>query len=382
MSSNTESFYKDLPSFEAHREISNLKNFVPVPENWDLFITDVKGSTKAIEEGRYKDVNVVGASCVVAATNALGDLKFPFVFGGDGVTFLVPSSKRFDVTRALQYAQKISGSQFGLELRIACVPMTLLYEKGKKVLVAKKKLTGNNYIAMFAGGGLAFAESLMKSSEEYALKMDNESLGSFSGLHCQWNPIKSRKGRILTVIVQAQERNLNAPDIFKEILQAVERICPNSDPVSFDSLEYAWPPKDVKAEAKLTGTKGIFYFLNWLWVHAFAWIMIRFFQIFKNSKNSKAYGYLRSMATNTDHIKFDDALRMVLDVDTDQYLQLLALLDHYYRDGQIYYGTHSTNEALMTCFFQNWDEHIHFIDGAGGGYALAAKMLKGQKKSK
>jgi len=34
----------------------------------------------------------------------------------------------------------------------------------------------------------------------------------------------------------------------------------------------------------------------------------------------------------------------------------------------------------MTCFVlsTNSDEHIHFIDGNDGGYALAAKQLKQQ----
>lgn len=34
----------------------------------------------------------------------------------------------------------------------------------------------------------------------------------------------------------------------------------------------------------------------------------------------------------------------------------------------------------MTCYVNNLDEggHLHFIDGAGGGYTLAAQQLKNQ----
>ncbi len=30
----------------------------------------------------------------------------------------------------------------------------------------------------------------------------------------------------------------------------------------------------------------------------------------------------------------------------------------------------------MTCFVKNQQNHIHFIDGGDGGYAMAARMLK------
>jgi len=41
---------------------------------------------------------------------------------------------------------------------------------------------------------------------------------------------------------------------------------------------------------------------------------------------------------------------------------------------------HESREALMTCFVQktNQSDHIHFIDGGDGGYALAAVSLKKQ----
>ena len=36
-----------------------------------------------------------------------------------------------------------------------------------------------------------------------------------------------------------------------------------------------------------------------------------------------------------------------------------------------------SKEALMTCLvFDRQNQHVHFIDGGDGGYALAAKELK------
>jgi Protein of unknown function (DUF3095) len=46
--------------------------------------------------------------------------------------------------------------------------------------------------------------------------------------------------------------------------------------------------------------------------------------------------------------------------------------------GTIRYGLHRQDAALMTCFTPSVTEgnHVHFIDGAGGGYAAAAAALK------
>jgi hypothetical protein len=43
------------------------------------------------------------------------------------------------------------------------------------------------------------------------------------------------------------------------------------------------------------------------------------------------------------------------------------------------YGTHRQQAAMMTCFTPSptKSNHVHFIDGAMGGYAMAANALKG-----
>ena len=50
------------------------------------------------------------------------------------------------------------------------------------------------------------------------------------------------------------------------------------------------------------------------------------------------------------------------------------------RQNLIDYGLHRASAALMTCFVSSTEDgkHVHFIDGADGGYALAAQQLKAQ----
>ena len=83
-------FYKDLPTLESFSQIFSDVQFERVPDDWWIIMTDVVGSTLAIEAGRYKEVNSAGSIAVMAISNHLGDMEFPFIFGGDGMTCLIP----------------------------------------------------------------------------------------------------------------------------------------------------------------------------------------------------------------------------------------------------------------------------------------------------
>ena len=56
------------------------------------------------------------------------------------------------------------------------------------------------------------------------------------------------------------------------------------------------------------------------------------------------------------------------------------MLDEARSQGVADYGLHAQDTALMTCIVPNHleSDHMHFVDGAGGGYAKAAEMLKTQ----
>ena len=90
--------------------------------------------------------------------------------------------------------------------------------------------------------------------------------------------------------------------------------------------------------------------------------------------------YKKEVVQNSDFRKFDDTLRFVLDVTSEQKRALVECLELRHQRGEIFYGTHSSPSALMTCLvFDRVGDHIHFMDGDNGGYALAAVELKKQK---
>jgi hypothetical protein len=94
----TEDFYRTAPTFSDFRRVADDLCFIPLPDNWLVGVADVQQSTKAIQENRYKAVNMAGAAVIAAIANALGGREFPFVFGGDGASFAV-STDDADIAR-------------------------------------------------------------------------------------------------------------------------------------------------------------------------------------------------------------------------------------------------------------------------------------------
>jgi hypothetical protein len=74
---------------------------------------------------------------------------------------------------------------------------------------------------------------------------------------------------------------------------------------------------------------------------------------------------------------------MTIDVDADRLSRIKARLEGAERDGVCFYGLHEQDAALMTCVVPSplSRDHMHFVDGAAGGYARAAQMLKERSAS-
>jgi hypothetical protein len=84
----------------------------------------------------------------------------------------------------------------------------------------------------------------------------------------------------------------------------------------------------------------------------------------------------------SDFRKVDGGLKMVLSVRSDQRLALRERLEARRQRGELFYGIHVSDRALMTCLIDTGGNgEVHFIDAADGGYALAARELKDQIKS-
>ena len=379
---NTSDFYSRLPSFDDPAQMVFAANYVTVPSDWWVVLTDVQGSTKAIQAGRYKEVNTVGAAGIISVQNALGDREFPYIFGGDGASLLIHEMDLEVVKSALAYTRAVAKMQFDLELRIAVVPVREVQSQGKDIRIAKFELSPDNHIALFQGGGLSLAEKLMKTQgSSYILPEGQLAIGEHTGLECRWNPVPTRRDKILALIVQTRDDVAESAGVYSKILSEILKDGSQSArPITLDNLPIAWPPINLNVELKIKFANRFKRFAAKVQALAFTALAVVILRFKKKDVSTEPGRYLNQLILNTDFLKFDDCLRMIIDVSEDQLKGILEILEVHFNKNEIFYGVHTAPHALMTCFVQNPKRHIHFVDADLGGYAIAAQMLKQQIK--
>jgi hypothetical protein len=232
---DTESFYAELPALNNFLDITNSRCFKPVPSDWYVVITDIVGSTKAIELGKYKAVNLIGACSIVAVLNVAGKLKIPYIFGGDGAAILIPPSLFVKAKQALLATQHRAKTEFDMELRIGVVPVSDVIAAKYELKVAKVKVSENYYQAAFAGEGLSYTTELIKQPKTASLynyhanpRFDIEV--DFSGLECRWEDIPSKNIETVTLIVKAMsEDNEINNRLYRDVIKKIHSIYGRED---------------------------------------------------------------------------------------------------------------------------------------------------------
>ena len=388
MPENSANFYADLPGFHDFSEVTNLSLYQPLPDDWLIVLADIKGSTKAILEGRYKDVNMIGAACITALLNAIPDCDIPYVFGGDGATLAIPSFLRSTAEAVLSATRALSKNQFDLDLRVGLAPVGDIRSAGADVLVGKFQLSDANAIAMFAGGGVQLADSLIKAGDasgQYQIPdPENDPAPDLEGLSCRWEPLQSQQGAMLTMLIQAQgETDAEKADIYRDVISGVSKILAAdpaaANPVNAENMIFRWPSAGLKREAKmLVGRPKRKRKLIWLYVTSLIQYFLETFNLSAGGYDAPAYR--AELRASSDFRRFDDMLRMILDCPVHIADQIDVLFSELRKQGKIVFGLHRSDQALMTClaFSLEKGEHIHFVDGSDGGYTMAAIQLKAQ----
>jgi hypothetical protein len=373
-------FYEKLPLFRDFTGVMDPSRFKPLPAGWVIGTADVVQSTKAIAEDRYKAVNMAGAAVIVAVTNALHNREFPFVFGGDGASFAVPAADAAAARQALAETATWVKEDLDLSLRIGMVPVDEIRAQGLDVRIARYAPSENISIAMFSGGGIAFADAAMKRGEIAVPEAAPGAHPDLSGLSCRYEEIPASRGLVLSLVV-APGPGVGA-EAFRTAIEhtasIVGRTPGASRPVPGQRLRFTWPPAGADLEARASRKPGESVRARKIKVLAvtFIYFVIMHFGIRVGSFVPAKY--TRELIDNSDFRKFDDALRMVLDCTPELADEIEAHLKEATEQGIVRYGMHRQKAAMMTCFTPSpsRSNHVHFIDGASGGYAIAANAIK------
>ncbi len=377
-------FYAALPTSADFSRLGDPAAYVPLQDDWVVGVADIVRSTAAVEAGGYKQVNTVAAAVIAAIANGLGEKDFPFAFGGDGAGFALPAAEAELGRTAMAAVAGWAREAFDMTLRIAMVPVATIRESGHDVRVARFSPSADVSYAMFDGGGLAWAEQRMKAGA-YQLEpaTGDAARPDLTGLTCRFSEIPASRGLILSIILMPAPAV--APERFTSL--AGEILALGADgvevgsPVPPEGPEQHWPPAGFPIEAKVWAAKTG----RALWSSRLS-VLLRSFLAHLTFTTGIRVGrfdpkrYRAELVRNTDFRKFDDGLRMTLDCTPavadriEQRLRLAAA------DGIARIGTHRQEAALMTCFVPSASrsDHVHFVDGAAGGYAAAAAMLPGR----
>ncbi|MBV9560846.1 MAG: DUF3095 domain-containing protein [Bradyrhizobium sp.] len=374
----SDAFYGGIKVFRGFARLMEPALYSPLPDDWTVGVADIVESTRAIANQRYKAVNMAGAAVIAAVTNALSGREFPFVFGGDGASFAVSAVDLDRARDALAATATWVKEDLDLPMRVALVPVRAIRAGGADVRVARFGPSANLSYAMFSGGGLGWAEAAMKRGEFAVEPAPSGTQPDLSGLSCRFEEIPASRGLILSVLVVPANGGDPASfrSVIEDVIGLVERSPEAGRPVPSGGPPLRWPPQGLDYEARARrGGSLVKRRLSVLGFSLFAYTVMRF-----GIKVGRFVPevYLKQVVENSDFRKYDDGLRMILDCTRELEGELARRLAAAASQGVVRYGLHAQDAAMMTCFTPSAmrADHVHFIDGARGGYATAATALK------
>lgn len=354
---------------ETHR-------FADVPPDWHVVLTDVKKSTQALSDGQHHLVNLVATGSIIAALNIArrADIRVPFFFGGDGATLIVPDVLVGPILAALNKHRDNTRRNFSLELRVGSVPVSSIYAVGHSLSVAKARMSESFTIPVVLGQGLQHAERVIKG-EDYmpTLPATEESL-NLDGMECRWDSIRPPTDQqvVLCLLVTVRDAARQGATCSR-VLQLLDDIFGPPQvrsPIAIEHMKLK-PTLGVmlrESRARKGGFKPGYMAAIWLRT-LIGFIYLRYVEAGRK--------YLRGVAQLSDTLTIDGRINTIVAGTEAQRRRLVAELDRIEAADEIRYGLHACSESVMCCYVRDrQNDHVHFIDGLGGGYTLAATVLK------
>ncbi len=376
-------FYDTLTPMREPGEVYDSRNYVEVPASWYLAVSDIKGSTQAVETGQHSDVNFAAAAMIAALNNLCGR-AIPYQFGGDGAAALIPPEHAQAARRSLAQTRRFARSEFKLDLRVGLAPLTELKKRRTEVLVGRYEPAPSSAYAVFLGDGVDLMESSVKGRGDdslAALSMigDDDDDGQppdLTGLSCRWTPLKSARGKMVALVIRGPEHGR----LHSELTACAG--VPALNAASLESLQARWPPKGMMREARAR-RRG-----KPLWLSAIA-VALETYVAYLFVKNKWSAGtfsaeqYRRDVLKGAvDFARTGQNLALVFDCPIDRVEGVRAYLEERAQRSELQYGMHVSDHAVMTCFVTSpQDKHVHFVDGGDGGYTRAATQLKARLKA-
>jgi len=378
MSASDDQFYSGLPANEIplSKLFLNEDLFFDVPANWHIVITDIKNSTAAVQNGMHETVNLIATGSIVTILNIAykANVTIPFFFGGDGATFILPPVILHDAMAALQRFRINTMENFLLDLRTGTVPVADVYAYGQKLRISKFKSSAILSIPLVLGNGLSYAEKIIKA-EDYpdpALDQVADEL-DLSGMQCRWDKIGPPQDHyeVVTLLIIAVDEQTQA-QVFSKVVSLLDTIYgtpENRQPISVPKLKLKTTFSRIEMEMRARIGK------YQLFKQVYTWFTYLLGYLYFSTQQGK--DYLARLVNLSDTLVVDGRINTVISGTERQRTLLQNSLDQLEQEGAIRFGLYVSSESVMSCYVRDLqDDHIHFVDGAEGGYTQAAIVLK------
>ncbi|HEY1721978.1 MAG TPA: DUF3095 family protein [Magnetospirillaceae bacterium] len=376
------SYYERLRPMRSAAAVLDHASYAPAPADWWLAVSDIKGSTDAVAEGRHGDVNFAAAAMIAALVNLCGTI--PYQFGGDGAVALVPPQHAEAAKIALARTRSFAKREFGLDQRVGLAPVQALLDRNVQLFVAKYAPADGSTYAVFHGGGVELMEQSLKGRADESLArlatidpaLDDGEAPDLTGLSCRWTPIKSAHGQMVSLVIKTTDHAA----IHAEIAR-IAGLGHDPRAVSVGALKARWPPKGFMREVRARkGKKALAPMMLAVALETIlAYVVIRF-RIKIGGFDPSAYmGDVADVAV--DFARSDDNLYMVFDCPGDKVEAVRTFLTERSAKGDLRFGMSLSDHAVMTCLVVSLMDgrHVHFVDGGDGGYTRAASEFKAAK---
>jgi hypothetical protein len=384
MSDNQDHFYANLPvnKIPLYQLLVDNQLFKEVPIDWCVIITDIKNSTSAVNSGLHENVNLIATGSIVTVLNIAfkANISVPFFFGGDGATFIVPPRIVDDVMKSLLKYRDNTLQNFNLDLRAGIVAVDEIYKKGHTLKISRFSSSETFSIPIILGDGLAYAEQIIKG-EDYLLSGHNTASDEIdlSGMQCRWDKIEPPENseEVVTLIVIAQNCEKQA-GVFSKVIHHLDQVYGSAEkrqPISVSKLIFRTSFNSLGQEMKHRfGKIKIFELIK-------SWLINIYGYIYFRTQSGKKY--LKQLVEMSDTLVIDGRINTVITGTEKQRLTLQNELNKLEKGDEILYALYVSGESIMSCYVRDLeDDHIHFVDGAEGGYTQAAGILKQKIRAK
>ncbi|CAH0274377.1 hypothetical protein SRABI27_03587 [Pedobacter sp. Bi27] len=384
MPNSEDHFYSNLPihKMPLHQLLIQNQLFEKVVASWCVIITDIKRSTAAVNSGLHENVNLIATGSIVAVLNIAfkANISVPFFFGGDGASFIVPPSIVDDVMKSLLKYKDNTLRNFNLDLRTGIMPVEEIYKQGRTLNICRFSSAETFSIPIVLGDGLAYAEQIIKG-ENYLLTGHDTASDEIdlSGMQCRWDKIEppENSDEVVTLIVIVPEITQQAA-VFSKVIHHLDQIYGTPEkrqPISVSKLIFKTSFNSLGKEMKhRIGKIKLFELIK-------SWLINIYGYIYFRTERGKKY--LKQLVEMSDTLVIDGRINTVITGTAQQRLILQKALNQLEKNNEILYGLYVSGESIMSCYVRDLeDDHIHFVDGADGGYTQAAGILKQKIRDK